>query len=164
MTMFSKQQLVVFAGTVMVLTALCTFAFGQAPVVEVVSSKPTILDQISALLAALTPIIGFLVGTGLVWKYVPFMKNLPNVLIPFLNAVIAFIGVFQGGPAAAHAGIFGDFVHALSFPAKAMGSLMLSTVASAFYETFIRPTLEKAKIYPAGLTASEKAARAKISG
>ena len=126
-------------------------------------SGPTLLDQIAAMLAAISPILAFLVGTGLVYKYVPFLKNLPNLVIPFLNAVIAFLAVFQG-PAPAHAGIFGDLVHALSFPAKAAGSFLLAGVASQIYEVFLRPTLEKFGIYRAGLTKAEIIAKDKVVG
>lgn len=124
---------------------------------------PTLLDQIAAMLASIAPILSFLVGTGLVYKYVPFLSKLPNVLIPFLNALIAFLGVFAG-PAPAHAGVFGDFVHALSFPAKMAGSMFLSVVASSLYETFLRGPLEKFGVYRAGATRSEVAAKEKVSG
>ena len=109
------------------------------------TTGPTLLDQISSMLAALTPIMSVLVGMGLVTKYVPFMAKVPNVAIPFLNVVIAFLTVFAG-PAPAHAGIFGDFAHALSFPAKAAGAAFLTVGARLFYETFLRGPLEKAGI------------------
>jgi len=117
---------------------------------------PTILDQIASLMAALTPILAFLVGTGLVTKYVPGLQKVPNLIIPFLNALIAFFGVFSG-PAPAHASIFGDFVHALSFPAKAAGSFFISAMASAIYETYLRPFIEKMGWYPPGTTHAQAA-------
>jgi hypothetical protein len=132
-------------------------------VVATANTGPTLLDQIASMLAALTPIMTVLVGMGLATKYLPFMAKLPNVLIPFLNAVIAFLAVFAG-PAPAHAGIFGDFVHALSFPAKAMGSLFLSVAARQVYETFLRGIFEKAGLYSAGLSKAEIAAKAKVTG
>lgn len=124
---------------------------------------PTLLEQISAMLVSITPVLTFLVGTGLVWKYLPWLKNLPNVVIPFLNTVIAFLAVFAG-PAPAHAGIFGDFVHALSFPAKTVGSMFLSVVASSIYETFLRGPLEKFGIFRAGATKADIAAKEKVAG
>jgi hypothetical protein len=123
----------------------------------------TILDQIANTLAALTPIMAILVSTGLVAKYVPFLAKIPNILIPFLNAVIAFFAVFQG-PAPANAGIFGDLAHGLGFGAKAAGSLFLASLASCVYEVFIRGPLEKAGIFKAGITPAEKAAKIKVVG
>jgi len=121
-----------------------------------------VLDEIAKALAALAPVMALLVGTGIVYKYVPFLAKLPNLLIPFLNALIAFIGVFAGGPAPAEAGIFGDFVHSLSFGAKAMGSMVISIFASSIYEVFIRTGMEKAGIFKAGLTETQKTAKAKV--
>jgi hypothetical protein len=121
-----------------------------------------VLDEIAKALAALAPVMALLVGTGIVYKYVPFLAKLPNLLIPFLNALIAFLSVFSGGPAPVEAGVFGDFVHHLSFGAKAMGSLALSVVASSFYECFLRPGLEKAGIFKAGLTPMQKEAKAEV--
>lgn len=141
-----------------------SFALAQVDSLAVVVGDtpkgPTILDQIASLLAALTPILTFLVGTGLVYKYLPWLKNLPNALIPVINAVLAFLAIFSG-PAPANASIFGDLAHALSFPAKAAGSFLLSGAASIVYETFIRPWLEKAGIYPAGSTKPQVAVKAK---
>jgi len=119
-----------------------------ATVTKVVATSPsTLLDGISGLLAALTPLFGLLVTTGLLYKYLPWLKNWPNFLIPFLNSVITFLTVFNG-PAVAHAGIFGDFFRVLSFPAKAAGSMLLSAAASLFFETYIRPILDKLGIKP----------------
>lgn len=102
-----------------------------------------LLDQISSTLAALTPIMALLVGTGVVYKYVPFLAKLPNLLIPFLNALIAFLAVFSG-PTPAQAGIFGDFAHGLGFGAKLAGSMFLSVAARQIYETFLRGPMERA--------------------
>lgn len=99
------------------------------------------MDKLIEIIASLTPLITLLVGTGLVAKYAPFLQKLPNAVIPFLNAIIAFLAAF--GPATAHAGIFGDLGHALSMPAKLIGSLAVSAIASAVYETFLRHPLEK---------------------
>lgn len=101
-----------------------------------------LLDQIASTLAALTPIMALLVGTGMATKYLPFMAKVPNATIPFLNALIAFLAVFNG-PAPAHAGIFGDFAHGLGLGAKLAGSMFLSVAARQVYETFLRHPLEK---------------------
>jgi hypothetical protein len=131
--------------------------------VATATTGPTLLDQIASMLASLTPIMAVLVGFGLGTKYLPFMQKIPNVLIPFLNAAIAFLAVFSG-PAPAHAGIFGDFVHSLGFGAKTVGSMFLAVVASSVYETFFRPTLEHFGIFKAGLSKAEIAAKAKVVG
>lgn len=127
------------------------------------ATGPTLLDQIASMLAALTPIMTVLVTMGLVTKYLPFMSKVPNAVIPLLNAVIAFLAVFAG-PAPAHAGVIGDFVHSLGLGAKIAGSLFLSVAAGSVYETFLRPVLEKYGIYRAGLTAAEKTAKDKVVG
>ena len=102
------------------------------------------MDTIINALTALTPLVSMLVGTGLLVKYVPVLSKIPNEIIPLLNALIVFLTAF--GPAPANAGIFGDFIHELSFPAKAIGSLAVSAIASSVYETFIRPTFERVGI------------------
>jgi hypothetical protein len=122
----------------------------------------TVLEAIAKGMATLTPILVVLVGTGVIYKYVPFLAKLPNVLIPFLNAVIAFIGVFAGGPAPAQASVVGDALHGLGMVAKIGGSLAIAGIASGFYEVFLRGPLERFGIYRAGMTKAEKAAKAKI--
>lgn len=124
---------------------------------------PTLLDQIASMLAALTPIMTVLVGMGLVTKYAPFMQKIPNAVIPLLNAVIAFLMVFAG-PAPAHAGILGDFVHGLGAGAKVAGSLFLSVGARQIYESFFRPWLEKIGVFAAGMSKAEIAAKVKVVG
>lgn len=126
-------------------------------------SAVNLLDQISAMLASLTPILAILVTFGLGTKYLPFMSKIPNAVIPLLNAVIAFLMVFSG-PAPAQAGIFGDFAHSLGFGAKSVGSLFLSVIASSVYETFLRSPFEKLGIFRAGITPAEKAAKIKVVG
>ena len=105
------------------------------------------MDQIISVLMALTPLVTVLVGTGLVYKYAPFMAKLPNMLIPFLNALIAFLTAF--GPAPAEAGIFGDIVGKLSLGAKIVGSLAVSALATGIYEAYLRHPLEKLGLYKA---------------
>lgn len=98
------------------------------------------MDSIIQVLTALTPLVAVLVGTGLVYKYVPALAKLPNVLIPFLNALIAFVTAFVPP---AEAGIFGDLVHNIGLGARVVGSLAVSALASGIYEVYIRPTLDK---------------------
>ena len=98
------------------------------------------MDSIIHTLTALTPLVAILVGTGLVYKYVPALAKLPNILIPFLNALIAFVTAFVPP---AEAGIFGDLVGKLGLGARVVGSLAVSALASGIYEVYLRPTLEK---------------------
>jgi len=101
------------------------------------------MDQIINALTSLTPLVCVLVALGLVTKYVPvkIIAAIPNAIIPFLNAAIAFFTAF--GPTPAHAGIFGDIFHTISGPAKIIGSLAISAIASSVYEVFLRHPLER---------------------
>jgi hypothetical protein len=104
------------------------------------------MEAIISVLTALTPLVGLLVGMGLVVKYVPikWLAAIPNIIIPFLNALIAFFTAF--GPAPAEAGIFGAVVAKVGFGAKVVGSVFISALASLVYETYLRPPLEKAGV------------------
>jgi hypothetical protein len=98
------------------------------------------MDKIVEVLNALAPIVGILVGTGLFVKYVPFMKNVSNQLIPLLNAVIAFLTVFVP---AADASIFGQIGKTLSGAGSALGSVALAAMAHHVYEFVLRIPLNK---------------------
>ena len=102
------------------------------------------MEQVISVLTSLTPLVAMLVGTGLVYKYVPFLAKLPDMLIPLLNALIAFLTAF--GPAPAEAGILGVAVAKLGLGAKIVGSLMISALASGLYEVYVRHPLEKVGI------------------
>ena len=143
-----------------------SFAYGQVDTVgtelaleATPTSGPTLLDKITQLTAGLTPIIATLSSFGILAKYAPFLAKLPNFLIPWINALLAFVLMF--GPAPAQAGFFGDLVHGLSFPARAAGSLLISGVARLVYETYLRGIFEKLHIFAAGLTEAQKAAKIK---
>ena len=101
------------------------------------------MESVIAVLNSLVPIITVLVGTGLVVKYVPvkILGAIPNSVIPFLNALLAFFTAF--GPAPAEASIFGVVVGKLSLGAKAVGSLAISAVATVIYETYMRPVMDR---------------------
>lgn len=104
------------------------------------------METVIQILTALTPLITILVGMGLVVKYVPvkIVAAIPNVVIPFLNALIAFFTAF--GPAPAEASIFGAVAVKLGLGAKIVGSLFISSLASLVYETYIRPPLDRAGV------------------
>lgn len=106
------------------------------------------MEGVIAVLNSLVPIVTVLVGTGLVVKYVPvkILAAIPNAIIPFLNALIAFLAAF--GPAPAEASIFGVVAGKLSVGAKAIGALAVSAVATVIYETYMRPILEKLGVKP----------------
>jgi hypothetical protein len=101
-------------------------------------------DTIINLLNTLGPLVGILVSTGLVVKYVPWLKWFPNEGIKVLNAFIVFIGYLGGlSPAPAHAGIFGDIAGQLGIVGKIAGSFVVSSMASWFYEHHLREPLVK---------------------
>jgi hypothetical protein len=104
------------------------------------------MDQIIGVLNALAPLVALLVGTGLLYKYVPFLAKLPNLLIPFLNALIAFVTAFVPP---VQAGIFGGLVHQVSLGARVVGALAVSALASGIYEVYLRHPLERFGIYKA---------------
>jgi len=99
------------------------------------------MDTIINLLNTLAPLVATLTTTGLLVKYLPWLKWMPNQLIPWLNALIVFVGAF--GPTPAHAGFLGDLGGQFSFFGKAAASLVVSGLASWFYESHLRGPLEK---------------------
>lgn len=99
------------------------------------------MDVIGFLTSNATLVIVSLV-VGVAVKYVPALAKIPNLVIPYLNALIVFLTAFNGPPMA-NAGILGDFAHQLSPIAKIVASLAVSGVAAAVYETFLRHPLEK---------------------
>ena len=100
-----------------------------------------LLKQVADLLVALTPIVALLSGTGLLVKYVPWLKNVPNWAIPFLNVLIGFVTAFGATPA--HAGFLSGVVPQLGLLGKGVLSFALSGVATIVYETFLRHPLEQ---------------------
>jgi hypothetical protein len=137
---------------------------GTTVAVEATStSGPTLLEQIFAVFKALVPFLSWLVTTGAVFKYAPFMTWLPNKLIGWANGLVAFLTLFVVQAPAAHAGIFGDIVHSMGFELKVAGSGFLAISARLVYETFGRALFEliekKTGLHPAGLTKAEVTAR-----
>jgi hypothetical protein len=93
------------------------------------------------ILNALAMLVPVLLASGLIVKYVPFLKNLSNQIIPLLNAAIAFLALFGGGAATAHASFLGDIGGFLSLPAKAMASILVSYLTSVLYDKVLKPIL-----------------------
>lgn len=114
------------------------------------------MDGITQALLALAPLVALLMANGFIIKYVPvdWIAKIPNVLIPFLNAVITFLTAF--GPAPAQAGVFGAIADGLSLPAKAVVSVFVSSMASVLYETYARPWLERKGIEAARPSTASK--------
>lgn len=100
------------------------------------------MDTVIQILNGLAMLVPILLGTGLIVKYVPFLKGLSNQLIPLLNALITFFVAFGGGATVAHAGFFGDLGHAVSMPARAAASILVAGVASWVYEKYLRGPLD----------------------
>jgi len=97
------------------------------------------MDVVKQILDAMAIIVPLLIGTGLLNKYLPFMRNVSNNLTPWLNAAIAFFALF--GTPVAHAGILGTVGDALNLPAKIVASFLLSYWTSKFYDKFLSPLL-----------------------
>lgn len=101
------------------------------------------MDTIVNLLNTLGPLVGMLTGTGLLVKYLPWMKWFPNDAIKMLNALIVFFGFLGGTAGVAHAGVFGEAAQQLGLLGKIAGSFVLSGIASWFYEAHLRTPIEK---------------------
>lgn len=86
-----------------------------------------------------------LVVFGLLVKYVPALAKIPNAGIPFLNALLAFLGQVAG-PQPAHAGAFGPIAAFgfLSFLGPVGGAVWQSVQASLLHEFFLRHPLAAA--------------------
>jgi len=104
------------------------------------------VETVVQILNSLAPLVGVLVGMGLLVKYVPikWLAAIPNVIIPFLNALVAFFTAF--GPAPAEAGVFGAIAAKVGVGGKVVVSLFLSSLASVVYETYLRGPLERAGV------------------
>lgn len=100
------------------------------------------MDVIGFLTSSTTAVVVSVV-IGLLVKYLPkavFISRIPNVVIPYLNALVIF---FTAWPAQAHAGIFGHIDGVISAPIKAILSMAISAMATVVYETYVRHPLEK---------------------
>ena len=100
------------------------------------------MNNVVDILNGAAPLIALLMGTGFFVKYVPFMKNISNQLIPLFNALIALFVAFGGTAAVANAGFFGDLGHQLSLAGRIVASAGVAVITSGIYDRFIRP-LEK---------------------
>lgn len=103
----------------------------------------SVFDTVANLLNVLTPWVSVLVGTGLLTKYAPFMKWLPNELIKPLNALIIFLGALGGAVTPAHAGIFNDIIGQVGIFGKLGLSIVVSSMASWTYEKWLRDPMTK---------------------
>ena len=93
-------------------------------------------DAIKTLFDANATVIMFAVG--LVWKYVPQLKNVSNQLIPWVN-VVGYILLSLLGATPAHASILGGIPGTIGFLIPAFTS---SIWARQLYEGFGRHLLE----------------------
>lgn len=88
-------------------------------------------------------VLGFIhsnmVWLGLIWglvcKYVPALKNVPNALIPYVNAVVALLTGLMG-PATAHAA--GGILGGDSFLGHILGAGWTAIQSALIYEIFGR--------------------------
>lgn len=89
-----------------------------------------------------------LTGVGLLVKYVPALKGIPNLLIPFLTALLAFVSQIVA-PAEAHAAggpLVITAVPFLSFLGPVGSALWQSVQAGLIHEFFLRHPLAAAGI------------------
>ena len=87
----------------------------------------------------LTLLVPLLLAVGAGWKYLPKVRNIANeVVIPILNALIAFVVAFA---APVNAGIFGDIGAALSTPAQIFVSVVAAALAGVIHDKLLKPWL-----------------------
>jgi len=99
------------------------------------------MEVAANLLKWLGMVVPFLLTTGYIAKYVPFLRKLSNDAIPLLNAGIAFLTLFGGTVAVAEAGIFGGLGTFLSIPAKAFAALLVAGCTSWVHDKFLKKLL-----------------------
>lgn len=97
-------------------------------------------EQAQAWLTANAVLVMFIVGTLV--KYVPALKAVPNVVIPWLNVLLGVLGYFAG-PTVAHAAGAAVPTAALGITDVLVGSFVQSVLARQLYEGFGRPILER---------------------
>lgn len=98
------------------------------------------MDTVVKILNTVATLVPVLVGTGLLVKYLPWLRKLSNSLIPLLNALIVFFGAF--GVDEAHAGLLGSIGGQFTFLGKAAAALVVSGMASWVYEKYLRGPLD----------------------
>lgn len=82
-----------------------------------------------------------LMAWGLVVKYVPQLKNVPNRLLPYMNLVIAVL-IKIAAPQDANAGLFGGFFTKIGSNLGWLLPFIQTILARQVYETWGRPTAE----------------------
>lgn len=92
------------------------------------------MDAIAGFINANMVWIGFI--WGLLVKYLPVLKGIPNKLIPYMNAVIALLTGLLA-PQAANASI-GSFIHGHTFLGHLVNAGWSAIQSALIYEVFGR--------------------------
>lgn len=92
------------------------------------------MDAILGFINANVVLIGFL--WGILVKYLPALKNVPNTLIPYMNALLALL-TGLAGPGIAHAGILGGTLGG-GFFGHIIGAGWSAIQSALLYEVFVR--------------------------
>lgn len=93
------------------------------------------MDAILGFINANVVLIGFL--WGILVKYLPALKNVPNTLIPYMNALLALLTGLMG-PATAHAAVLGISIGGDGFLGHILGAGWSAIQSALIYEVFAR--------------------------
>lgn len=88
-------------------------------------------------------VIGFI--WGLLCKYVPSLKGIPNATIPYVNALLTLL-TGLAGPATAGAAVLGISLAGHTFFGHILGAAWTAIQSALIYEVFARAPIEKAGI------------------
>ena len=98
------------------------------------------MDAVAGLLQ--NPLVLMLVGLAV--KYWPPLAKVPNLLIPYINVLLALLGTIAG-PATAHAGMFGIGGWVGNFLTPIVSAAWTAIQSALIYEVFGRHILAKPK-------------------
>lgn len=88
-------------------------------------------------------VLGFI--WGLVCKYVPKLKGIPNATIPYVNALLSLL-TGLAGPATAGAAVLGLSIPGHTLLGQLLGAAWTAIQSALIYEVFARAPLEKAGV------------------
>jgi|KBSSwiStaDraftv2_1062776.scaffolds.fasta_scaffold00388_25 hypothetical protein len=95
-------------------------------------------EKVIALFDSFAPVI--MLGIGFAVTRWPALKRVPNDAIPWINAALYIVGKLAVGTA--NAGALGAVGGVLGFAGTAAYSVFMSTLMSAIYDKFLKPTLD----------------------
>lgn len=95
-------------------------------------------EKVIAMFDSFAPLIMLVMGLA-VTRF-PALKKVPNDAIPWINAALYIVGKLSVGTA--NAGGFGAIGGVLGFAGTAAYGVFMSTLVSAIYDKFLKPTLD----------------------